>query len=89
MALGADPGAVARLILGGSLRLVVVGCAIGVAGAYMATRSLGSFLYETSPTDPTSFGAAVVLLCGIALLASFIPMRRAVRIDPMNILRTD
>ncbi len=89
MALGADGGAVAQLILGGSARLVALGCGLGVAGAYLATRGLGSFLFETSPTDPASFAIAVLLLSAVALVASVVPMRRAVRIDPMDTLRTD
>jgi predicted permease len=89
MALGADARSVARLILGGSLRLVALGCGIGVVGAYVATRTLAAFLFETRPTDPLSFGAAVLLLAAVAMVASFVPMRRAVRIDPMSTLRTD
>jgi predicted permease len=89
VALGADARSVARLILGGSLRLVALGSGIGIIGAYAATRLLAAFLFETSPTDPVSFGAAVLLLGAVALLASFIPMRRAVRVDPMHTLRTD
>jgi putative ABC transport system permease protein len=89
IALGADGGAVTRLILGGSLRLVALGCGIGIVGAYVATRLLAAFLFETSPTDPISFGAAVLLLTAVATLASFVPMRRAVRIDPMVTLRTE
>ncbi|HTK54022.1 MAG TPA: ABC transporter permease [Gemmatimonadaceae bacterium] len=88
-ALGADPGAVARLILGDSLRLVTLGCGLGIIGAYLAARMLAAFLFETSPADPTSFAAAVILLTSVALLASFVPMRRAVRIDPMDALRGD
>ena len=88
-ALGADPRAVARLIVGGSLRLVAFGCGVGIVGAYAATRMLTSFLFETSPTDPLSFGVALLLLTVAAVLASFVPMRRAVRIDPMDTLRTD
>jgi predicted permease len=88
-ALGADAGAVARLILGDSLRLVALGCGLGIIGAYVAARTLAAFLFETSPADPKSFAIAVVLLTSVALLASFVPMRRAVRINPMDTLRTD
>lgn len=89
VALGADARAVARLILGGSLRLVALGCGIGIVGAYATTRLLAAFLFETSPTDPVSFAAAVLTLAAVALLASLVPMRRAVRVDPMHTLRTD
>jgi putative ABC transport system permease protein len=89
VALGADARSVARLILGGSLRMVTLGCGIGIVGAYATTRLLAAFLFETSPTDPVSFAGAVLTLATVALLASFVPMRRAVRVDPMHTLRTD
>jgi putative ABC transport system permease protein len=89
VALGAEPSAVARLILGGSARLVGAGACLGLLGAYATTRMLTTFLYDLSPTDPFAFGAAVLLLSAVALVASFIPMRRALRIDPMEALRAD
>ncbi len=89
VALGADPGAVARLVLGDSARLVAVGIGLGLAGAYAATRVLASFLYQVRPTDPTAFGGAVLLLASVALIATLVPMRRALHIDPMDALRVD
>jgi putative ABC transport system permease protein len=89
IALGADQVAVARLVLGDSARLVTVGGCLGLLGAYAGTRVLGSFLYQVGPTDPTALGGAVLLLTVVALIATLVPMRRALRIDPMDALRTD
>jgi ABC-type antimicrobial peptide transport system permease subunit len=57
--------------------------------AYAATRTLTSFLYGISPTDPFAFGGAALLLTAVAIIASFIPMRRALRVDPIDALRAD
>ncbi len=89
MALGAQPRSVARLILGNSVRLAVVGCCIGVVGAYGATRTLTALLYGVSPNDPIAFGGAVLLLIAVALIAAFVPMRRALRVDPVEVLKTE
>ena len=89
VALGANGGSVARLILGGSVRLVALGCALGIAGAALATRAIRAFLFETSPMDPASIGGAVLLLAAVAFLASVVPMRRALRIDPMTTIRME
>jgi len=89
VALGADSGIVARLILSDSARLVIAGGCIGLLGAYAVTRMLATFLYQISPTDPMVFGGAPLLLAGVALIASLVPMRRAVRIDPVDALRAD
>ncbi|MHB1222812.1 MAG: FtsX-like permease family protein [Gemmatimonadaceae bacterium] len=89
VALGADPAALTRTILGRSLRLVAVGCTIGVVGAYGASRALTALVYGVSPTDPVALGGAVVLLVVVALAASAIPVRRALRVDPANTLRTE
>jgi putative ABC transport system permease protein len=89
MALGAEPRRVARLILGNGLRLATIGCGVGVIGAYAATRTLTALLYGVSPSDPIAFAAAVLLLITVALIAAFVPMRRALRIDPTESLRSD
>ncbi|MFI5230189.1 MAG: ADOP family duplicated permease [Gemmatimonadales bacterium] len=89
MALGAEPRRVARVILGNGLRLAVGGCGIGVIGAYAATRALTALLYGVSPNDPIAFGGAVLLLIAVALIAAFVPMRRALRVDPADALRSD
>lgn len=89
VALGADPIAVARLVLGDSARLVAVGGCLGLLGAWAGTRVLASFLHQIRPTDPTTLGGAVLLLTVVSLIATLVPMRRALRIDPMDALRTD
>jgi ABC-type lipoprotein release transport system permease subunit len=63
--------------------------AVGLGGAALVTRVLRSQLYEVSPTDPGSFGAVAVILLGMAALASFVPARRATRVDPMTALRVE
>jgi predicted permease len=89
VALGAEPSAVIRLVVGGGLRLVAVGVVIGAALAAAGTRVLESMLYDVSPTDPIAFGAVALLVGAVALVASYIPARRALRIDPAETLRAD
>lgn len=89
VALGADPMMLTRTILGRSLRLVAVGCAIGLVGAYASARALTALLYQVSPTDPVALGGAIALLTAVALAASAIPVRRALRIDPTETLRAE
>jgi putative ABC transport system permease protein len=89
IALGADRRAVVRLIVGEGLVLAVIGLAIGLAGAWMLTGTLETMLYEVSPLDPEvlALTAASVLL--VTALASYVPARRALRVDPMTALRAD
>jgi putative ABC transport system permease protein len=89
VALGADTQSVKRLVVGGGVRLAALGVGIGIVAAFATTRLLSSLLYGVSPVDPTSFVGIAVLVVGIALAASYIPARRAVRIDPMEALRAD
>ena len=89
MALGARQRDVLRLVVREGARLAAVGLALGVAGAWVLTRILASTLYEVSPTDPLTFAAAGVLLASVALLACWIPARRATRIEPMAALRCE
>ena len=89
VALGASSGAVLRLIVGRSLRYVVAGAVIGLLGALGLTRFLSSFLYEVKATDPVSFSLAVATLIGVALVASYLPARRATRVDPVRALRLE
>jgi predicted permease len=89
VALGADARSVKQLVIGGGVKLAALGVAIGVIAAFATTRLLSSLLYGVSPADPASFVGIAALVVGIALAASYIPARRAVRIDPMEALRAD
>ena len=87
MALGARPVDMLALIFAESTALVSLGVLLGLAGAYGVTRVLNSLLFEVSSTDPFTFAAVTVLLCSVAVLASYVPARRAMRVDPMVALR--
>ena len=87
MALGAQARDVLRLVVGKGFRLVVMGVFVGLASAFALTRLMSSFLFGVTPTDPATFTAVAVLLSLVALLACYIPARRASRIDPMVALR--
>ncbi len=89
MALGAPLSGVMRMVLGDSLRLVIVGTATGLLGALALAPLLRSLLYGISPTDPVTFAAGPLLLIVVALLASYVPARRAARVDPAVALRTE
>jgi putative ABC transport system permease protein len=87
VALGADPSDVLKMILSQGLRTIFIGVAIGFAGSLALTRTVQSLLFGVAPTDPLTFGGVTLLLVGIALLASYIPARRATSADPMIALR--
>jgi predicted permease len=87
MALGAQSGDVLRLVLRESMTLVAVGMLLGLIVARTATRLLTGFLYGVSPTDPAAFIGIAVLLALVALIASFLPARRAAKVDPMVAFR--
>jgi putative ABC transport system permease protein len=89
MALGAQPSSVITLVLGHGMILVGAGLAIGLVAAYAAAGLMRSLVVGVSPHDPTTFAATAAVLGAIALLASYIPARRATRIDPLIALRTD
>jgi predicted permease len=89
MALGALPANVLWMILRESLLLVGVGVTLGLAASVAAVRVIQYQLYGLSPTDPLTFGAVVLLLGVVALLACLVPARRAARVDPMTALRTE
>jgi putative ABC transport system permease protein len=89
IALGASGGNVARLVLRQGLLLATCGVAIGAACAFALTRWMESLIFGVSPTDPVTFSSVALLLVGIALLASYVPARRAVRVDPMQSLRAE
>ena len=87
MALGAGQADVARMVLRRCLKLVTAGVTLGLAGAVAVTRVLGAFLFDVKPTDPATFVAVATLLATVALLAGFLPARRAARVDPLVALR--
>jgi putative ABC transport system permease protein len=89
LALGAGPGAIRRLVLGEGTRLAVVGVVIGVVGALAGARLLRSLLFEVSSLDLATFAGAPLLLAGLALLAAYIPARRAMRVDPLVAIREE
>ena len=88
IALGARRADVLKAVLGHGLRLTLIGVVIGLAGAYALTRLLASLLYGVPPTDLPTFVCVSLVLVAIALLASYLPARRAAQIDPMAALRT-
>jgi predicted permease len=89
MALGAAPADVLRMALGGGLRLVLAGVALGLSGALVLTRLASGVLYGVTASDPLTIAAAVLLLAGVALLACWLPARRAARVDPAVALRDE
>lgn len=89
VALGAQPGDILSLAVGQGMVVAGIGLVIGIAGAVGLTRLLSGFLYGVKPTDLMTFAAAVVLLTATALLACYIPARRAARVDPLIALRNE
>jgi predicted permease len=89
IALGADNRDILRLVLGHGLVLAAAGIAIGLAAAFALTRLMSSLLYHVSVTDPMTFIAGPVLFAAVALLASYLPARRAMRVDPAIALRAE
>jgi predicted permease len=87
MALGAQTSDVLRLLLGQGMKLVVIGVAIGLAAAIAMTRLISSLLFDVRATDPVTYVAIALLLAAVALLACYIPARRAAKVDPVVALR--
>ena len=87
MALGAQPGDVLRLITSQTMKLVAAGIVLGLAAAIGLSRLIASLLYNVKPNDTTSYIVASVVLAGVAILACWLPARRAMRVDPMQALR--
>jgi predicted permease len=87
MALGAQPDGVLKMVMSYGMKIVIVGLGIGLVGALALTRELASLLYGVKPTDVTTFIFTSLLLAFIALVACYVPARRAMRVDPMAALR--
>jgi ABC-type antimicrobial peptide transport system permease subunit len=89
IAMGARAGDVVRLVLRQVLAVVGVGLAAGALASAAGSRALQSLLFEVEPTDPATFVAVALVLLGVGLLASYVPVRRATRIDPVRALRSE
>jgi putative ABC transport system permease protein len=89
MALGASPTSIFRLVLGQGLLTAIAGVVFGIAASFAVTRTIASLLYGVSPTDPLTFGEVALLLIAIAVLASYLPARRATKVDPILALRAE
>jgi putative ABC transport system permease protein len=89
MALGASSADVLRLVVGQGMRLVAVGLGVGLIGAWVLSRVLVSQMYGITARDPVTYAAVALLLAGVALLATYVPARRATRVDPMLALRSE
>lgn len=89
IALGATSGNVLRMVLGQGMRTILIGVAIGIAGSFALTKTVSSLLFGVTATDPVTFGGVTLLLIAVALLACYIPAKRATKVDPMVVLRSE
>jgi ABC-type antimicrobial peptide transport system permease subunit len=89
IALGAQARGISRMLLAESLGITAAGISVGLTGAYWLTRFLKTFLFRISPTDPLTFAAIALFFTLAAILASWLPVRRATRIDPAVALRSE
>jgi putative ABC transport system permease protein len=89
LALGASRGSVFRLVMGHALLLVSIGTLLGLAGSWALTRLIAAQLYSTQATDPATFAAVAALTIAVALAATYVPARRALKVDPATALRSE
>ena len=89
MAIGARPGEILRMILGQGMALALVGVGLGFIGALALTHLLHKLLFEVGPTDPLTFAGVALVLGVSAIVACYIPARRAARVDPIVALRIE
>jgi putative ABC transport system permease protein len=89
LALGEDPGHTLRTVILGGIRLVLISLALGLAASFLTSRLIAGLLYGVSPADPVTFSGIAVLLGLVALLACYLPARRATRVDPASALRSE
>jgi ABC-type antimicrobial peptide transport system permease subunit len=89
IALGAHLGRLTRSVIGGGVRLVGIGAAVGVAASLLLLRPLGTLLFGVTAYDPSTYVAVLVLLCTVAAFASYVPAHRAARVDPLVALREE
>jgi ABC-type antimicrobial peptide transport system permease subunit len=87
MALGARQGDVLRMVLGRGIRLGALGAAVGLVAAFAVAQVMSSRLYGVTPLDPLTYAASTAVVLAVALLASYLPARRATQVDPMAALR--
>jgi putative ABC transport system permease protein len=89
MALGAEGRDVLRTLIGEGLRLAMAGVVLGVIGALLISRLLSTMLFQISPTDPMTFVSVAAVLTAVALLACYVPARRATRVNPLTALQSE
>jgi putative ABC transport system permease protein len=89
LALGANAGQIARAMIGPTIRFALPGAAAGIVGALLLGRAMRAALYETSPLDPVALGGAVSVLIGAVIAAGYLPLRRALAVNPVDVLRSE
>jgi putative ABC transport system permease protein len=89
LALGAQPSGVLRVVVAQGMTLALVGAALGLGAALLLTQSMGSLLFNVAPTDPATFAIVAAGVVVVAFMASYLPARRATRVDPVSALRSE